>query len=317
MNCQVSIIMSIYNEEIEWIEHAIDSILYQTYKNIQYIIVVDNPYIGEEIKDYLEKISLRDPRVEVIYNECNLGLACSLNIGITLAKGKYIARMDADDISLPERIEEQVNYFQNDSVDVVGTGRYLINENGSIIGGYIPPIIDPGKIKKILPITSCIIHPTVMIKTDVLKAVGGYRNFRQSQDYDLWLRLLSDGYKFSNINKPLLKYRIRDNGISIKKPYLQYCTSQYQRHLLKMRVRTGKDSFSEDNFQKYLRRHNALGEEKNRNYIITLHILEAGIHDLKYKKISGIFKLIQSIIIFPEMFGVLYKKTKGLMLIRE
>lgn len=309
--------MSIYNEKFIWVSQAINSILNQSYKNFELIIIVDNPDLDKNISEYIEKLSREDSRVILIKNLRNYGLAYSLNVGIQKAHGKYIARMDADDISMPERIEKQVEFLEmNPNISLVGTGRYYLTESGEINMEYSDIPVEPEKIKKILPIFSCIIHPTIMIRTDVLKTVGGYRNFRQSQDYDLWLRLLSAGYKMANLNSPLIQYRLRSSSISIKKPYLQYKTACYERKLYKMRLKNTCDDFTIDNLEKYLMKHKAYDLMKNKKYVLALNLLNSGIHDLKYKRIKGLLKFIQAFYFFPESMGMLYNKTRGVMINR-
>ena len=310
----VSVLMSVYNENLVWIQESLESILNQTYENIEVILVVDNPSIMFDVKNYLEIIQEKDSRLKVIYNSENLGLALSLNVGLENARGSLIARMDADDFALPERFERQVNFLKSQpKIALVGTGRYLMSENGVVNKDYETPVCGADKIKKVLPCTSCIVHPSIMIWTEVLKKVGGYRNFRQSQDYDLWLRLSSSGYQMDNIDEPLMLYRLRDNGISLKKPYLQYLTARYQRKMYKIRMRRGEDSFSEKNFQRYIEKYDGHNEKKNNKFIISKNLLEMGIHEIKYKNLKGLFYIIKAVFCFPENFKLLMLKTKILV----
>lgn len=102
----VSVVMAIYNEPVEWMRQAIDSILYQSFKDFEFIIINDNP-IRVENKEILDEYSAKDSRVIVVLNEENIGLTKSLNKGLAIASGEYIARMDADDIAMPERLRMQ------------------------------------------------------------------------------------------------------------------------------------------------------------------------------------------------------------------
>ena len=126
----MSVIMSCYNERKPDIIKSINSILEQTYKLFEFIIIVDNPK-NNEIIETIKKF--KDKRIKVIINEKNIGLAESLNKGISIAKGKYIARMDADDISLPNRFKIQFDYLESHpDIDVVGSNRITIDENDEI-----------------------------------------------------------------------------------------------------------------------------------------------------------------------------------------
>lgn len=309
MNSLISIIMCIYNEEIEWIQQSVKSILAQSYINFEFLIIIDNPKINNVIKDYLYSVANEDQRVHLIENDQNLGLPLSLNKGLEYAKGEYIARMDADDISEPDRIKKQLQYITQFDMDLVGTGRMLIDEEGKILDSYESPIRNDALIQHILPFGSCFVHPTVMIRAEVLKRQYGYRNFKQSQDYDLWLRLLDEKCKFANIDEPLLRYRIRENGITNKKPYVQYMTAKYQKALHQMRLKYGKDDFSEESFNHYLENNNVYSEAKNNKYSKALNMLNVGIGELKKKNIKGLGSIIMSIIMFPEMFTLLIEKT--------
>lgn len=118
MNDLISIIMSAYREPLVWIRQAVDSVLNQTYKNIEFIIVVDDPD-NTELIDYVTKREEQDPRITIHINEKNIGLAASLNRAIGLAKGEYIARMDADDISERDRLACQMKYLISHNLDLI------------------------------------------------------------------------------------------------------------------------------------------------------------------------------------------------------
>ena len=105
----ISVVMSVYNEKIEWIKDSVKSILGQSYTNIEFIIVIDNPGLDREVKEYLENTAKTDGRVVLLQNKENVGLAKSLNRGIAAANGAYIARMDADDISEKNRLDLQTH----------------------------------------------------------------------------------------------------------------------------------------------------------------------------------------------------------------
>jgi glycosyltransferase involved in cell wall biosynthesis len=191
-NPTVSVVMAAYNEE-EYIAEAIESILYQTYDDLEFIIVDD----GSEDATIEIIESYDDSRLRVLQNNSNKGLPASLNRGINASQGTYIARMDADDRSLPHRLEEQVEILNTKpKIHVVGCWVRTIDNNGSRLGisKYRGINCTPQNIKNNGP---GIAHPSALIRKDSLERVNGYRNeFTYAQDLDLWVRmareLLSD-----------------------------------------------------------------------------------------------------------------------------
>lgn len=243
MNTLVSIIMSCFNETEKELSESIDSILSQTLQDFEFIIVDDNP-ANDEIKKILLSYK-KDKRIKLIFNDKNLGLARSLNKAIEIATGEYIARMDADDISLPERIEKQICYLEtHNDCSMVATNRDDINENSEVIKEKAAIIVSDKLLPIITKYGSIITHPSVMIRTKLLKALGGYRDFPSAQDYDLWLRLLSSKQKIHIMPEVLLRYRIRQKGITKSNPAKQYFCNYYAQKLFKERLKKGHDSFS-------------------------------------------------------------------------
>lgn len=218
---KVSIIMSAYNEKEEWIKESIDSIINQTYKNIEFIIVLDNPH-NLKLKEVLSKYKNLDNRIKLIVNKQNLGLVESLNKALNEASGEYIARMDADDISLKNRIEEQVKYLENhQDISLVATQVEYIDENNKKI--YIPPNygIRQESAKKSLKYRNVFMHPTWMFRRSILIDLKKYNNIPTAEDYDFLCRLSLNGYNFIKIKKVLCKYRIRESSITNSKKMYQ------------------------------------------------------------------------------------------------
>lgn len=208
---KISVIMSVYNG-MPYLSEAVESILAQTYKNFEFIIVDDASTDGTW--QYLT--DLRDSRVKLIKNKKNLGLAKSLNIALRQAQGDYIARMDADDISLPERLETQLKFMKdNPQIDICGTWANKINENGKIIGEKKYPINDIA-IKRLLAWEPSIIHPTIMAKTSFFKELNYYDpKFDFAEEYELLMRAKKN-YKMANISQKLLLWRLWDKRRSRK-----------------------------------------------------------------------------------------------------
>lgn len=213
----VSVIMSVYNEPLEWLHQSINSILQQTFNDYEFIILCDNPSYFEGIS-LLNEYAKKDSRIILIFNEMNIGLTKSLNKGLSVAKGEYIARMDADDFSMPERFEKQLLYMTNHpEMDLCHTNYAYINENSII------------KCRRVSDIRSAtqdylfwhnnIAHPTVMFRRKVL----GFRRplynegIRVGQDYELWTVLTAEGYNFGFVDDVLLQYRLSINQISKNK----------------------------------------------------------------------------------------------------
>lgn len=262
----ISIVMSTYNETVEELKKSIESMLTQTFKKFEFIIVLDNPQNNEHkkvINEYLNK----DDRIIFLINEKNIGLAASLNKGIDKSRGDYIARMDADDISMANRLEKEYNFLkENPDISIVSTNKIDINENDDIINipSHLPT--EDCQIKKILKITSVIAHSAAMFRKRDIEKIGKYRLFPASQDYDLWLRASYYKLNFGIIDEPLIKYRIRKNNISNTNPLKQYLLKEYIQNLYKQRVKNGTDKFSSENLKKYLNNNKAFDNENIKKF---------------------------------------------------
>ncbi len=211
-NILVTVLLPVYNSEI-FLREAIDSILAQSFKDFEFLIIND----GSSDNSINIIHSYQDKRIKLIDNIHNKGLIFSLNKGIDLAKGKYIARMDADDISLPERLETQLNYFEKyPNAAVVCSSIITITESGGLTKNWEADINirTEEEIKRNLPKENCIAHPSVMIKTMIAKKYKYNYNQKGSEDWDLWLRLISDKLQIIKTNETLLKYRFVSSGVT-------------------------------------------------------------------------------------------------------
>lgn len=224
--CLVSVIMSTYKEEEIFLRQAIESILNQTYKDFEYIIILDNPDNNLHIRIIKEYANL-DKRIKFYVNEKNMGLTASLNKGLGLAKGKYICRMDADDISINKRIENQKRYLEENNYDLIGGISQMIDENGKSIYSIKKVPTNMDKIKKALRYNQIISHPTWFGKKEVFDKLNGYRNMPLCEDYDFTLRAVLNGYKISNIDETVLKYRMTSSSISRSNLYEQYLFARF------------------------------------------------------------------------------------------
>ena len=201
--------MAVYNGK-KHLREAIESILNQTFTNFEFIIVNDC-----STDSSLEIIqSYEDERIKVINNERNIGLTKSLNKGIKQARGEYIARQDADDISLPNRFEKQLKYFEeHPKTALLGTSIYVIDENGNILEKRIA---SPSPNKTLLK-GNRFTHGSLMFKRSVINELGQYNElFKYSQDYELCLRI-SKYYEVKNLEAPLYKLRFHSSSIASTK----------------------------------------------------------------------------------------------------
>lgn len=190
------------------------------------MIIIDNPYNNIAIQ-LINEYQKNDKRIKYHINETNLGLPLSLNRGIQMINTKYIARMDADDIALPERLEYQLRYMEsNENIDLLGTNIHYFNDEREFDRSKIPEKSET--IEKVMRYANVMCHPTFFIKSDVL-IKEKYRNLRYSQDYDLVCRLIEKGYKVANINKYLLNYRLTINS-SNKEIYQRICMLEIQKY---------------------------------------------------------------------------------------
>lgn len=205
----VSVIVATYNENPKIIEAAIQSILNQTYERFELLIYDDST--DETTQAVIDKLA-GDHRVYVFRQDERLGFVKSLNCGLRAAKGKYIARMDGDDISLPDRLEKEIRFLEsNPDISVVGGQMDIINEDGDIISHRQYP---QSGIRLFL--FSCmrnpLAHPTVMMRRDIVDKGYLYdESLGMSEDLDLWLRVMNDGYRIANISDTVLNYRVTEN----------------------------------------------------------------------------------------------------------
>jgi len=234
-NPKVSVLLPVANEQLKYVKLSLKSIINQTYRNLEIIVLIDRPDNKEVIK-YVKAEQENDSRIILHINPHPLGLTKTLNVGILMAFGKYIARMDADDISLPTRIESQIAFMeQNPDYGLCGTKAYFINEQGKLIQdpkiSINNNIVTYEEIQKVLLRFNPFVHSSVLIRAQILKQIGGYNEkFETSQDYELWLRICKR-YKCHILPKRLILYRIRTHGISYSKMKTSLKYSLYARYL--------------------------------------------------------------------------------------
>jgi glycosyltransferase involved in cell wall biosynthesis len=209
MSLLISVVMPVYNAEL-FISQAIQSILNQTVSDFELIIINDGS--TDSSLEIINKFLVEDSRIKLI-NQSNQGLIFALNAGIDISVGKYIARMDADDISLNNRFEEQLNFLVSNKLDIVGSFIRFFNANGLGKVEEYPIINDDIQFRLIT--SSPFAHPTILAKSELLKEnryklhdsfKNDYKGF--SEDFYLWTRLSLKGYLMGNVPQVLLLYRI-------------------------------------------------------------------------------------------------------------
>lgn len=209
----ISVIMPAHNAS-KHISIAIESILSQTFKNFEFLIVNDNS--SDKTARIVRKYARKDPRIRLFNNSKRLDIAGSLNKGIENAKSDIIARMDADDISYPQRFELQYKLIQKSKrIAAVGANIILIDSSENVVGlRNYPQTSD--KLKKCLFKYSPFAHPVVMFRKDIFEKVGKYNpKYSPTEDLDLWFRLGKEN-EFRSIPRPLLKYRLSEKSSSHK-----------------------------------------------------------------------------------------------------
>ncbi|MEO5570072.1 MAG: glycosyltransferase family 2 protein [Bacteroidia bacterium] len=218
----VSVVMPCYNAEKYFIE-AIDSIVNQTYKNLEIILINDGSTDGTAAM--LGQYAKNDSRIKIINNPVNSGLIESLNIGVTAATGEYIARMDADDISVINRIEKIMTvFFLMKDIEVVSAANYRINLKGKVILQLVPKATKIKALKFVSFFSTPIVHACVIVKSYVFKENPFNPDYIHSEDYELFSRLIFQGIKMFNLKEPLYYIRMNPDSVSFKYERIQVST---------------------------------------------------------------------------------------------
>ncbi len=216
----ISVIMTVYNGE-KYLDQAIDSILSQSYKHFELIIVNDG-----STDNTLKVInSYKDSRI-VLISQRNQGVSKSCNKAIKLVKGDYIARHDADDISSHKRFEKQVCFLiNNKDVSLVGSNLRTINSKGKF-NGYVDLLTNPDDLKLATVFSNQIAQGSVMMRREVLSSVGNYDpKYTIVHDYDLWVRI-AHKHKITNLKDRLYTYRVHDESLSTSPGKIKETRSQ-------------------------------------------------------------------------------------------
>jgi hypothetical protein len=228
----ISVVMAVYNGE-PFLAAAIDSILSQTCRDFELIIVDDGSTDGTA----RILASYDDPRLVLLRNPTNLRQTRSLNRGLALARGRFVARHDADDRSHPSRFQRQIEALLADQeLALLGTAYEVIDDTGHVLEVVKPPC-DDQKLKQALEKGNIFCHGSVMMRRATVQRVGGYNEaFPVTQDYDLWLRI-SDRHKIGNLEVPLYQFRFYSQTVSRNSRPLQLAYRQLALMLAQQRLR--------------------------------------------------------------------------------
>jgi len=234
----VSVIMAAYNAE-KHISASIESIINQTFNNFELLVINDGSTDNTQsiVKEYCKK----DSRIILLNNDKNLFVIKSRNKGIEKAKGKYIAILDSDDLALPNRLEYQVKYLENNpDIFLIGSSAYIIDENDKVENSFIAPT-GYEKLKNNINKNNLIYHSTVMFRNE---NVFYREKMIYCEDYDLILRLFSEGKKIDNLSDILISYRQTSNSLSkTKNRLVQWLFINKARFFYNERLSTCKDSY--------------------------------------------------------------------------
>jgi glycosyltransferase involved in cell wall biosynthesis len=312
MQIEISVLMSVFNEPIEWLSESIDSILNQSFTDLEFIIINDNPKNLENIQ-FLKDYQLKDKRIILLFNDENLGITRSLNKGLKIAKGKYIARMDADDISMHDRLYKQFIFLENNE-NIAVCGTWMINfDQKSKKSRLVKFPLTFNDITNYLFVKNPISHPTVMIRSSVLKKHNLLYDVTQKhiEDHYLWCELAKLGEKLINFDSALLKHRVSDSQISTSKIKLQttnslICKKNFFYYKLKSNHVIDDDQIIiKSNLKK------SFLYKKNKSLFLTGYYLSKekfSLYDAIYIILSGEIFLIKRLffIILMDRLGVLF-----------
>jgi glycosyltransferase involved in cell wall biosynthesis len=266
---RISVLLPVYNVE-PYVADALTSIQSQTFSDIE-IVVVDDGSTDGTLR-IVEQFASTDGRIKVVRSTRNQGLSAALNLGLTYCRAPFIARMDGDDIALPERLEKQLNFLeQTPGVALVGCASIQIDQSGRPIPGLrIARKPEEKDIAQTILLNTPCLH-IWLARHEVYDKLGGYRDMSFSEDYDFLLRAWTAGFRLSNLPEALMHIRIRPDNMSA-------CVEQrkahyYIRNLYRERVKCGHDSFSKEAFDRRVKP----GKLENLFFRLALKCAERGV----------------------------------------
>jgi glycosyltransferase involved in cell wall biosynthesis len=237
MSPRLSVVMPVRNGA-RWLAEAIDSVVRQTLSDLELLVIDDGS--TDETPQILREWLGRDGRIRLLRQK-DLGLVAALNYGLAEARGRFLARLDADDRAAPERLERQIRVLDNDpSIGLLGSWAQRIDEHGRPRGS-LKPKTTPQQLVDILTDANPFIHSTIMFRTEIARGLGGYRiAFEAAEDYDLWLRM-SEVTRLANLPEPLVQYRRHGGNVTTRKAIRQAFSVRLAQRAARIRRRTGCD----------------------------------------------------------------------------
>lgn len=214
MAATIAVLMTAYREREDWIASSIDSVLCQTWPDVRLYIVYDDP--RGELEPYLDERGRLDQRITLVKNETNMGLVGSLNRGLGLITESFVARLDADDIAEPDRLERQMAFMEKRGIDFVMTPASYVDDPSKTMGMDELPELDTDDLMTLQAITNYSVHSSWLMKREVFEELGGYRDIPYCEDLDLVLRGLQADVKMGRMRDPLVRYRTHEASISSK-----------------------------------------------------------------------------------------------------
>jgi glycosyltransferase involved in cell wall biosynthesis len=213
---KVTVLVPIFNAE-PFLRESLNSVFAQTFRDFELLAIDDGSTDGSH--EVLS--SFHDSRLRMVNNSANRGLIFTLNRGLELAEGEYVARLDADDIAMPERLDRQVAFLDSrPAIALIGSFAEFIDPEGAPFLIQRVPLTFDDIIRKIFS-SNCFVHPSVMFRTSVVRELGGFREeMLHAEDYDLWLRVI-ERHGVANLPEPLVRYRVHPGQLSQRKLRLQ------------------------------------------------------------------------------------------------
>ena len=264
-----SVLMTVYaKDNPAFFSLAIESMVKQTYAADEIVIVKDG-IITKALQRVIDNYINKGINIVQVQLEKNVGLGLALNEGIKVVRNEFIARMDADDYSMPDRCEKQIKEFEkNSNLDIVGCPVLeFVDTIDNIVGERKVPLANKA-IYKFARKRDPFNHPTVMYRKSTIKAVGCYSNYRKNQDTDLWIKLLLNNAICKNLKEPLLRFRFDEGTYKKRKSWIN------TKILIEIRYKAWKSGF------------NSLGEFLLVSAVqLGMFILPVGFQKLLYKKI--------------------------------
>jgi len=241
----ISVILPVHNGS-GFLKSAVQSILNQSFGDFELLIFDDGSNDGTS--ELVQDFERGDQRIRAIYRRRNQGIVSALNALIDMAEGEYIARMDADDIAMPKRLESQLETFPKDQEQVVSFAACeLINKDEEYLGVYTPPTRD---FHFHMRFRNPFVHPLLFTRTRSIRSYG-YREVSCAEDYDLYFRMMTDGFNFHVSREPLLQYRRYSNNLADpEKAFLQMTSSLW----IQRQIRTKQPNAHLDDLESYRNR---------------------------------------------------------------